>query len=99
MAAKLIRVVPAGEYRLELTFDDGLRSMVDFKNRVLSHGGVWSPLHDVAFFKQARLDPDLQTVVWPNGVDICPDVLYGLASGRPLPEAWATDAPVQMGRP
>lgn len=91
MSSKVIGVVHAGEYRLELTFEDGLKSTVDFKQRLADRGGIWSPLHDIEYFKQARIDPDLQTVVWPNGVDICPDVLYGLASGHPLPEARAGD--------
>ena len=39
--------------------------------------------------KQARLrvrvDPDIGTLVWPNEVDFCPDVLYSEATGIPLP--------------
>jgi Protein of unknown function (DUF2442) len=87
MSPKIIQVRHAGDYRLEVSFDDGLRATVDFKPRVLGRQGIWLALHDVDYFKQARIDGDLQTVVWPNGADICPDVLYGLASGKPLPEA------------
>ena len=38
-------------------------------------GTMDAPLKDSAFFAQARVDPELETVVWPNGYDICPDVL------------------------
>ena len=38
--------------------------------------GVFEPLLDPAFFAQVRVDPVLCTVVWPNGADLCPDVLY-----------------------
>ena len=48
---------------------------VDFKQRVLSRQGIWQPLHDSAFFKQCRFDAELQTIVWPNGADLCPDVV------------------------
>jgi hypothetical protein len=89
MAPKAVKIVHAGDYRLELYFEDGLKATVDFKDRVYAHGGVWLPLRDVDFFKQARVDPELQTVVWPNGVDICPDVLYALAAGQPLSDAGA----------
>lgn len=92
MTPKITQVTHAGDYRLELVFDDGLKSTVDFRQRVLTRGGIWSPLHNIAYFKQARIDPNLQTIIWPNGVDICPDVLYGLASGHPLPDARADNS-------
>jgi len=38
--------------------------------------GVFEPLLDPAFFAQVQMDPLLGTVVWPNGADLCPDVLY-----------------------
>jgi len=34
------------------------------------------PLKDPDFFSQVRVDPEAGTVVWPNGVDLDPDVLY-----------------------
>ena len=71
-------------HRLELLFADGLRAVVDFEQRVKSHGGVWKPLHDPAYFRQVRIEAEAGTLVWPNGVDVCPDVLYALASGKPL---------------
>ena len=45
---------------------------------------VCLPLEDVAYFKQVQIDPEAGTIVWPNGVDFCPDVLYSLATGRPI---------------
>jgi hypothetical protein len=92
MSPKAIQVSHAGDYRLDLTFEDGLRATVDFKQRVLSRRGVWLPLHEVDYFKQARINADLQTIAWPNGADICPDVLYGLASGKVLPDARTQDS-------
>ena|SRR6266542_979338 len=72
------------DYRLELSFDDELVATVDFAERILGRPGVWEPLHNIDFFKQARVDRELATIVWPNGVDICPDILYSLASGKPI---------------
>lgn len=37
---------------------------------------VFYPFKDVEFFKSVRLDKTYGTVVWPNGVDLCPDTLY-----------------------
>ncbi len=73
------------EYRLELTFADGLHAEVDFRPRVVGRGGVFTPLEDVGFFRQVRIDPEAGTLTWPNDVDFDPDVLYCEATGTPLP--------------
>ena len=44
-------------------------------------------LQDIDFFKKVRVDPEIGTLVWPNEVDLCPDVLYSEAIGAPLPES------------
>jgi hypothetical protein len=41
-------------------------------------------LQDERFFRQVRADRELGTIVWPNGADVCPDVLYSFASGKPI---------------
>jgi hypothetical protein len=74
-------------YRLELAFSDGLRGVVDLSSRVVGRGGVFQPLEDPAFFRRVRVDAEIGTIVWPNGVDICPDLLHSLVRGHPLPEA------------
>jgi hypothetical protein len=73
-----------GDYRLELTFTDGTTGELDCKERVVGRGGVFQPLADVSFFRQVQVDPEAGTLVWPNGVDFCPDVLYSLVSGKPI---------------
>jgi hypothetical protein len=72
-------------YWLELTFADGRQARLDFKDRVVGRGGVFAPLEDPEFFKRVRADPEIGTLVWPNEVDFCPDVLYGEATGIPIP--------------
>jgi len=57
---------------------------LDFEERVVGRGGVFSPLEDIAFFSQVKLDPEAGTTVWPNEVDFCPDVLYSLVTGKPI---------------
>jgi hypothetical protein len=47
-------------------------------------GPVFQPLQDPAFFAQVRVD--YGTVVWPNGVDLDPDVLIWGDGGAPLTE-------------
>jgi hypothetical protein len=82
-----------GDYCLELSFTDGLRGEVDFKDRIVGRGGMIRPLAEIEFFKQVRLDPEAGTNVWPNGVDFCPDVLHSLAAGRPISISQTDETP------
>jgi hypothetical protein len=80
----VIGVEVSSDYRLVLTFEGGERREVDMQELV-SFEGVFAPLQDLAYFRQVRVNPDLGTIVWPNGADVCPDVLY--ARSRPLVSA------------
>jgi hypothetical protein len=71
-------------YRVELTFSDGVRGIVDLADRIIGRGGIFEPLENMQFFRQLRIDNELSTIVWPNGADICPDLLYALATGQPV---------------
>jgi len=71
-------------YRVELTFSDGVRGVVDLAPRIVRRGGVFGPLEDPEFFQQVTVDRELGTIVWPNGADICPDLLYAWATGEPV---------------
>lgn len=74
------------DYRLEIHFSDGTTSELDFHERVAGRSGVFKPLENVDFFKQVTVDHEAGTLVWPNGVDFCPDVLYAEATGRSIDE-------------
>lgn len=75
---------PLPARRLDLTFEDGLHAVVSLDTIVQTYSGVFSALLDEQFFQQVKVDPELGTVVWPNGADVCPDVLYSAASGKPI---------------
>ena len=84
MSPRVAQVWHTGGYRLKLTFSDGASGEVDFEDRVVGRGGVFRPLEDVSFFGQVKVDPEAGTIVWPNEVDFCPDVLYSLVTGKPI---------------
>jgi hypothetical protein len=84
MFPRVQRVRHVRDYRLELSFADGTTRELDLGSRIAGRGGVFQPLEDVEFFKQVRMDSEAGTIVWPNGVDFCPDVLYSLATGEPI---------------
>ena len=80
-------VEPLEGYRLRVGFDDGTERVVDV-DRFL-RGPVFEPIpRDRKLFEAVRVDPELKTVVWPNGADIDPDVLYGR-----FELAWADEKP------
>ncbi len=65
-------VAPLEGFRLQLTLTDG--STIERDVSALMVGPVFGPLRaDRALFTQARVEGG--TVVWPNGADLCPDVL------------------------
>ena len=83
MSPRVKHVRHLGEYRLQLVFADGRQSELDFRERIVGRGGVFTPLEDVNYFRLVRVDDEAGTLVWPNGVDLCPDVLSSLATPVP----------------
>jgi hypothetical protein len=78
MAATLPTVVNAdyeGEFKIRLTFNDGLEGVVDFSDWLT--GPVFEPLRDAENF--ARFFIEGGTVAWPTGADIAPETLYARA--------------------
>ena len=75
-----VSVLP--DFRLALTFRDGLSGIVDFSAIKASHdAGIYAPLIDPEFF--ARVQVELGVLVWPNGADLDPVWLYdNLSEGR-----------------
>ncbi len=74
------------DYELEITFSDATVAPLDLRRRVVGRGGVFAPLESVDFFAKVTVDQEAGTLVWPNGVDFCPDVLYSEATGKPITE-------------
>jgi hypothetical protein len=77
-----------GDYRIELTFDNGERGIVDF-SPYLRRGGVFKKLCDISFFREFRINPELGTLTWADEIDVAPEMLYAQATGAPLPD-WMT---------
>ncbi len=73
------------DYVLHLVFANGEEADLDLEERIVGRGGVFKPLEDISFFLQVTVDQEAHTLVWPNGVDLDPDVLYSEATGTPLP--------------
>ncbi len=67
-------VRPCDDYRLRLTFSDGVVKEVDLAGEL--YGEVFEPLKDLETFRRVRVNPDTNTIEWPNGADFAPEFLY-----------------------
>ncbi len=74
------------DYELEISFSDGIVASLDFRKRIVGRGGVFVSLENINVFAQVTVDREAGTLVWPNGVDFCPDVLYAEATGKDIEE-------------
>lgn len=77
MTHPIYRVVSfhiAAPYTLQVRFDDGTAQLIDF--RPVLAGAMFGPLQDLALFNQVRIDPEVHTLVWPNGADFDPGTLH-----------------------
>ena len=84
MLTDIVEVRPVGGYRLFVRFEDGVAGEVDLEP-ILRFDGVFAPLRDPARFAEARVEPELGTIVWPSGADLCPDVVRARLTGVPVP--------------
>ncbi len=83
MLKDIVEARPAGGYKLYLRFEDGVAGEVDLST-LIEFKGVFEPLRDVRELARLRIDPEQGTVVWPNGADLDPDVLYAVVTGQPV---------------
>jgi len=74
-----------GEYKIEITFDDGKRGVVDF-SKYLHKGGVFDRFKDIGFFRNFKINEELGVLTWGNEIDVAPETLYAEATRAPLPD-------------
>lgn len=61
-------------YALRVQFDDNTEQIINF--RPILTGEIYKPLRDLALFNQVQIDPEVHTLVWPNGADFDPATLH-----------------------
>jgi Protein of unknown function (DUF2442) len=77
------------DHVVRLVFADGIEKTIDLDPYL--HGSVFTEIRsDPRVFAAVKVDPEAGTIVWPNGADLAPDVLYdGRRSSRMESEARA----------
>ena len=61
-------------FKLRVVFDNSVKKMVDLGNYL--HGEIFEPLKNIEYFKQVKVDEDIETICWENGADFSPEFLY-----------------------
>ncbi len=77
-------------HTLRVLFDDGQEQTIDF--RPILAGELYGALQDEHLFNQVEIDPEIHTLVWPNGADFDPATLHDwpkyVESMRELAKQW-----------
>ena len=81
MIPKLVDSEYVSAYTIRLRFADGIEGDVDLSDELW--GEVFEPLKNPDVLREFRLDKELNTIVWPSGADLAPELLYEKAAGRP----------------
>jgi hypothetical protein len=64
----------AGQYTLTVRFDDNTSQTIDFLPML--KGEMYEPLRNADLFNRVMIDPEVHTLVWPNGADFDPATLH-----------------------
>jgi hypothetical protein len=80
-------------FTLRVQFADGTSQTIDFLP--ILKGELYGPLQNPTVFDQVRIDPEVHTLVWPNGADFDPAILHNwpesIASLKVLAEKWISE--------
>ncbi len=71
---RVTRFAIVAPYTLRVQFDDATEQTICFWP-VLA-GEIYGPLRDRELFDGVQIDPEAQTLVWPNGADFDPATLH-----------------------
>ncbi len=82
---RITAVEARGGFVVALWFTDGSNGVVDLAPWIRGRKGVFTELQDPAYFARVMVDRDAGTIVWPNGVDLDPDMLFEAAHRSATP--------------
>jgi hypothetical protein len=71
---KVIAVDILDHSSLRVHFDNGTVKKINLEP--VLYGELYEPLRDHNFFRKVTVDAEVGTIVWPNGADFDPDLLY-----------------------
>jgi Protein of unknown function (DUF2442) len=77
-------------FTLEVFFNDATSQIINFVP--VLRGDLYGPLRNPSVFDQVSIDPEVRTLIWPNGADFDPAILHDWpksdAELKKLAESW-----------
>ncbi|MCJ7812010.1 DUF2442 domain-containing protein [bacterium] len=70
----VVEAIFVSDYKLKIRFEDGHVKLVNLGSHL--DGPIFEPLKDLQYFRSFKVNPEIDTVVWPNNADFSPDFLY-----------------------
>ena len=85
MLKDIISAHPIAPHQLHLRFEDGIEGIIDL-TQIITFSGIFAPLQDPHYFATVQVNSELGTVIWANGADLDPDVLYSIVTQTNIPD-------------
>lgn len=73
-------------YKLEVEFETGEKGVVDL-SEYPKKGGVFNRFKDMEYFKKVYIDKEWSVLCWPDDIDIAPETIYSMATGKPVTDS------------
>jgi hypothetical protein len=79
-------IIDIEPFKLTLRFNTGEIRQVNLAEKLnewaINPQSKFAELKNYEVFKKVKLNSDFETLVWENGIDLCPDVLYELSTEK-----------------
>jgi hypothetical protein len=79
-------------YRLWVAFDDGCSGEADLGSYFKEGRGLLGELREKDLFSRVYVEPEAETLAWPDGVEFDPLLLWSEVTGQRIPIAASQDA-------
>ncbi len=74
MFLHLTKATYLDDYKIKVEFNNGQEGVADLS--LILDRKIFSDLKDKAQFADFKIDAELETIVWKNGMDLAPEYIY-----------------------
>ncbi|GAB4023996.1 MAG: hypothetical protein Fur0010_27290 [Bdellovibrio sp.] len=80
---RIIKAQILNDRMIEVIFDNGVSGTFKFDHFFTPRNDSMELSRD-DYFSKMYIDPETESLTWPNGYDICPDVIYSIITGEKI---------------